>query len=318
MFDPIQQSEKKTMKQINEYYFKEKFPYIKTLDEIISMEFPAQDWLIENLLPIGSALLAGPPKIGKSYFILSLIKKIFDDNKGIYYFAGEDSLRRLQTRLKQLEIKPGSGEAYFHAGRTSPLGDNAFEHIEDFLNQKPSVRAVFIDTMQLVLPKQSKTRDYGAYVHELKPWADLACQKNVCILMVHHTRKNNGDSDQYPIDGVLGSQGINASFDTILVMKKAKDGQGSVLSVTGKDVEENEYRLERQQYGWEIKGLETIASLGERQSDVYNFITENPGITQTQLSRELSMDLGNLSRRITKQIQLNLIKKENLGLYAIK
>ena len=45
VFDPIQQSEKKTMKQINEYYFKEKFPYIKTLDEIISMEFPAQDWL---------------------------------------------------------------------------------------------------------------------------------------------------------------------------------------------------------------------------------------------------------------------------------
>ena len=122
------------MKQINEYYFKEKFPYIKTLDEIISMEFPAQDWLIENLLPIGSALLAGPPNIGKSYFILSLIKKIFDDNKGIYYFAGEDSLRRLQTRLKQLEIKPGSGEAYLQEEHL--LGDNAFEHIEDFLNQK--------------------------------------------------------------------------------------------------------------------------------------------------------------------------------------
>ena len=39
VFDPIQQSEKKTMKQINEYYLKKKFPYIKTLDEIISMEF---------------------------------------------------------------------------------------------------------------------------------------------------------------------------------------------------------------------------------------------------------------------------------------
>ena len=49
----------------------------------------------------------------------------------------------------------------------------------DFLGQKPSVWAVFIDTMD-ILP-QSKTRDYGAYVHELKPWADLACQKNVCV-----------------------------------------------------------------------------------------------------------------------------------------
>ena len=37
--------------------------------------------------------------------------------------------------------------------------------------------------------------------------------------MVHHTRKNNNDKDQYPMDGVLGSQGINASFDTIMVMK---------------------------------------------------------------------------------------------------
>ena len=306
------------MKQINEYYFKEKFPYVKTLDEIIQMEFPAQDWLIENLLPIGSALLAGPPKIGKSYFILSLIKKIFDDDKGIYYFAGEDSLRRLQTRINQLDIKPGSGEAYFHAGRSSPLANDALTHIEEFLNAKPSVKAVFIDTMQLVLPHQNKARDYSAYVYDLKPWSDLASQKNVCILMVHHTRKNTNESDQYPLDGVLGSQGINASFDTILVMKKSKDGRGCVLNLAGKDVEENEYRLKKQKYGWEIAGLEALASLGDRQSQVYNFIKENPGVTQTELAQELNMDLGNLSRRIVKQVKQNLIERKSTGLFALE
>ena len=56
--------------------FKHRFPNIKSINEILSLDFPPQEWLVSDLLPLGTAILAGPPKIGKSYFVLDLIGEI--------------------------------------------------------------------------------------------------------------------------------------------------------------------------------------------------------------------------------------------------
>lgn len=56
--------------------FQQRFPNIKSIKEILSLEFPPQEWLVEDLLPLGITILAGPPKIGKSYFVLDLITEI--------------------------------------------------------------------------------------------------------------------------------------------------------------------------------------------------------------------------------------------------
>ena len=50
-----------------------------------------------------------------------------------------------------------------------------------------TIKAVFIDTMQLILPRITKPRDYETWVHDLRPWAELSNNKSVAILMVHHT-----------------------------------------------------------------------------------------------------------------------------------
>ena len=52
------------------------------------------------------------------------------------------------------------------------------------LDIRPTIKAVFIDTMQLILPRINKTRDYETWVHDLKPWAELSNNKSVAILMV--------------------------------------------------------------------------------------------------------------------------------------
>ena len=44
-----------------------------------------------KLLPAGLALLAGEPKIGKSYYLLKLAKDITENGGKVFYFAGEDS-----------------------------------------------------------------------------------------------------------------------------------------------------------------------------------------------------------------------------------
>ena len=153
---------------------------------------------------------------------------------------------------------------------------SALSEIESLLDCQPSIKAVFIDTMQLILPRTTKPRDYEAWVHDLRAWAELAQSKNVSILMVHHTRKENNQADNNPYQSILGSQAILASFDTAMVMCKSKDGNGATLYITGKDVAENAFRLEKKEFGWEIYGLESEASLGRTQERILSYIKKNP------------------------------------------
>lgn len=298
--------------------FQQRFPNIKSIKEILSLEFPPQEWLVEDLLPLGITILAGPPKIGKSYFVLDLITEILKKNHEVFYYAGEDDFRRIQTRAIQLGI--GGESLLVHAGRVAPLTNKdttAIEEIENMLDIRPTIKAIFIDTMQLILPRITKPRDYESWVHDLRPWAELSNNKSVAILMVHHTRKENNQADYNPYQSILGSQGIIASFDTVMIMSKSKDGKGATLNITGKDVAETEYRLDKKDYGWKINGLEVEASLGETQDRVHGFIKSNFGSSRKDIKKNLNIDRSYLSKILKILIKKDIIKERDGCYYAV-
>ena len=298
--------------------FQQRFPNIKSIKEILSLEFPPQEWLVEDLLPLGITILAGPPKIGKSYFVLDLITEILKKNHEVFYYAGEDDFRRIQTRAIQLGISEES--LLVHAGRVAPLTNKdttAIEEIENMLDIRPTIKAVFIDTMQLILPRINKPRDYETWVHDLKPWAELSNNKSVAILMVHHTRKENNQADYNPYQSILGSQGIIASFDTVMIMSKSKDGKGATLNITGKDVAETEYRLDKKDYGWKINGLEVEASLGETQDRVHGFIKSNFGSSRKDIKKNLNIDRSYLSKILKILIKKDIIQEREGRYYVV-
>ena len=257
--------------------FRKRFPNIRTGGEVLDMEFPPQEWLIKDFLPFGSAILAGPPQLWESYFVLSLIKQISEEDHEVFYYAGEDDARRIQRRMKELGID--SKGIFLHPGRDAPLtedGKKPIDEIRAMIEMRPKIKAIFIDHMTLILPRKANPNHYDNFVPELKPWSDLANNCNVSIFMVHHTRKENNEAEHNPFNSILGSQGIMASFDTVLIMKKASDGNGAVLRVTGKDVEEKEYRLSKQKVSWKIEGLESVASLGSTQTKIHSYVKTNP------------------------------------------
>lgn len=290
--------------------FKARFPNIKSGREILEMQFPPREWLIDDLLPIGSAILVGPPKIGKSYFVLNLIQIILARNYEVFYFAGEDDYRRIQTRMTQIGID--SEKVFFLAGRVSPLapkGKDAIDEIREIILSRPAIKAVFIDTMASIMTGRIDLSDYFGFVERLKPWADLASELDINITMVHHSVKGNNQPEHNPLNLVLGSQAIAGTFDTNMTMYRAADGNGATLYLTGKDVEENEYRLSKKEFGWEIEGLESIASLGETQTKVYLHIKTHPNQTWTQIKNALEIDGGQLSKTLEKLTFDNIIEK---------
>ena len=85
---------------------------ILTAEDLLNADLDDVNWLIDNLLPAGLTFLVGRPKSGKSFMGLDLAVSIasgekfldrFNTNKATTLFiSNEDSLTRLQSRLKQI------------------------------------------------------------------------------------------------------------------------------------------------------------------------------------------------------------------------
>ena len=293
-------------------------PTVMTATELSSLDIPKVNWVIPNLLPAGLALLAGPPKVGKSYLLLKLAKNITTGGGTVFYFAGEDSHYLLQTRLKQLGIE-GCDDLLLHCGREGLFSKPSEFHttIESVL-KAVKLDAIFLDNMELVLPPKPRgCDDYAYYYEQLPQWAALASKHNCAIIMTHHTRK---ETTEKPLDAILGSQGIVGTCDTVMVMQKAKRDREYDLHVTGKYVPDETFNLVRNGVEFEIEGLSKDAKLrmNPTQNEIYQFIAGNPDCHQKTIVNALSLDKGNVSRDISKLIAAEHISGDAVRGYVVR
>ena len=282
-------------------------PSVMTASELMTLEIPEVKWVIPKLIPAGLALLAGPPKVGKSYLQLKLGKDIINGGGKVFYYAGEDSYYLLQSRLKQLGMEQYK-DLFLHCGREGLFAkpNEFYDKIANMLNSV-QLDAIFLDNMELVLPPKARGGDdYAYYYQQLPQWAALASKHNCAIVMTHHTRKETTDN---PFDAILGSQAIMGTSDTVMVMQKAKRDREYDLHVTGKYVPDETFNLVRNGVEFEIEGFAKDAHLkmNPAQYRIYQFIRENPDCYQKTMINELEMKKGNISRDIKKLIETGMV-----------
>ena len=293
-------------------------PSAMTASELMSLEIPEVKWVIPKLLPAGLALLAGPPKVGKSYLLLKLAKDITNYGGKVLYYAGEDSHYLLQNRLKQLEMEQCK-DIYVHCGREGLFAKpNEFHaKITNALNVV-KFDAIFLDNMELVLPPKARGGDdYAYYYQHLPQWASLASKHNCAIVMTHHTRKETTDN---PFDAILGSQAIMGTSETVMVMQKAKRDRSYDLHVTGKYVPDETFNVVRNGVEFLIEGLAKDAKLkmNPTQNEIYQFIASNPDCHQKTIVNASSLDKGNVCRDIGKLIAAEHISGDAIRGYVVK
>ena len=87
-------------------------PGIFSAADLQHREFPPIKWIVPDVLPEGLTLLAGKPKLGKSWLALDMALAVAGggsvlgrecDPGAVLYLALEDNQRRLQRRLQRLE-----------------------------------------------------------------------------------------------------------------------------------------------------------------------------------------------------------------------
>ena len=289
---------------------------ILSIDELTRKQFAPINWLIEPLLPCPSlTMLAGPPKVGKSWLCLFLALEVANYGHEVLYIANEDNERRLKSRVIDVNPFPPNG-IHFLAGISSirllPKGEAAHDFIRALKDRYPKLKCLVVDTLASIRAEpttKSKKDDYTLSEEEFSSLRKLAHELELAIILVHHTRKAT-ESDSSPVERLLGSQGIAATVETIMVMKQEIGSQNVALHVTGKDVEQQDWVLKWQAPGFDWPKEMTEARLGPFQQACLEYVKDHPRCMQAAIAQAFEKDPSQVSRAIRKLLECGLLTRD--------
>lgn len=220
--------------------------------DLLDLELPELKTIVEGLLVVGLFFLVGKPKLGKSWLMLQIalavalggraLGSIQVEPAEVLYLALEDGRRRLQSRLRILLRECRNKPSNLHLAtswRTLDAGGS--EDLDDWLADHPKTRLVVIDVFKRIRPtERANVGMYGQDYDATIPLKDLAEKYDVCIVLVHHTRKSGSDD---PLELVSGTNGLNGAADGTLVLRRERGQHDATLFVTGRDIQEAEIAL---------------------------------------------------------------------------
>lgn len=234
---------------------------LKTVDAdtLMTTPLPTIQYVVDQLLPQGLHILAGAPKVGKSWLALWLCLCVSKGESvwgfptaqsSVLYLCLEDSYVRIQTRLFQLtEDAP---DTLHFANLSDNIGNGLEAQIQKFLAEHSETKLVVIDTLQKVRRTVPDSNAYANDYRDLSALKQLADQNHIAILLIHHLRKMNDDD---PLNMISGTTGISGATDSSFVLKPDKRGSSrATLYCTGRDIEYRELPLEfrKDTHTWEL------------------------------------------------------------------
>lgn len=218
-------------------------------ETLMNTVLPPIRFVISHLLPQGLHVLAGAPKVGKSWLSLWLCLQVskgepaweFPTVRGdVLYLCLEDSYSRIQNRL--LDITDDAPPNLFFATVSEKLHSGLEQQIERFLAAHPGTVLIVIDTLQRIRSGSNDVNPYASDYRDLGILKELADKHRIAILLIHHLRKM---SDDDPMNMISGTTGISGATDTNFVLRKSKRSSNSAtLYCTGRDIEYRELSLE--------------------------------------------------------------------------
>ena len=232
------------------------------------------------LLVEGTCILSAKPKLGKSWFALSMCLAIANGEDFLGYKTNrcstlyldlETSEQLQQKRLrKALNGKPVPDNFYLDT-EADQLENGFIEQIEAYLQEDPSIGVVVIDVFQVIRPpaKNSKEQEYERAYRDITPLNELAQKHNIAIILVCHDRKAVDPDD--PFANILGSTGLQGAATQMIVMFQKKNTPIHV-SVKGKTIDglpELNVKLENAKWSvvdWDPSSGEKAEAMNEYKS----------------------------------------------------
>lgn len=280
----------------------------KSCEEIMTTVYKPIEFVVDGLLAQGLYILAGAPKVGKSWLALDMCLSIAKGEKVLgqqtmkgttLYLCLEDSFQRVQNRLYELTDEPVENLHFVILSDT--IGKGLEEQIENFKREHCDLKVVLIDTLQMI--RESTDNGYGSDYKELSVLKTLADKLEIAIVVVHHTRKCK-DSD--PFNMISGSTGISGCVDGSMVLIENKRGsRNAKLYCVGRDIENQEINLVFENSRWKV-----IDETTAKEPDFFSFAVHDFMIERKIFKGSATELASELSKILCKEIFANHIKKE--------
>jgi len=306
-------------------------------------DFPPLRYHVPEVIPEGLTVLAGAPKVGKSWFVLGCalaaaaggraLGRIRCDQRHVFYLALEDGDRRMQDRCRAL-----LGNTYRPRDRIpgeftyvlEVLPGQIIATIAEYLRVYGDLRPLLIvDTLGRCLPPaRNGETAYGRDYRVMSELKTLAAGSPGCALVVcHHDRK--ADTGDF-VDAVSGTNGIAGAADTVLVLARPRGEPAGLLHVTGRDVPEASYAVSLQGVGrWTLDGANLAeaeeaararvltAGLADRSADIAGYVTEHgEPVTPAEVAAALGLDNDAAGKYLRRLAAAGRVRKAGRGLYA--
>lgn len=236
-----------------------------SMQDLYETIYPSRPPVIDGLLYAGTYLFVGAPKVGKSFLMAQIGYHVstglelwgYPVHQGtVLYLALEDDHRRLQDRLFRMFGTESADNLYFSI-YAKQLGAGLEEQLKWFVQEHPDTRLIIIDTLQKVRESGGDTYSYASdyeVITKLKAFAD---EHGICLLLVHHTRKQQTE-DKF--DMISGTNGLLGAADgAFLLQKERRTSNTATLDISGRDQQDQRLYLTRNEERliWTLERAET-------------------------------------------------------------
>jgi hypothetical protein len=303
----------------------------QTMEALKTMIFAPIKYVVPGVIVEGLTILAGKPKIGKSWLLLHAacavarggftLGDIHCIEGDVLYCALEDNQRRLQSRGTKLigivQDWPKRMQ-YLCLGQLPRLNAGGLDKLKAWIDAVPNPRLIVIDTFVAVrAPKKNNQPNYDADYESGKELHKLANERGLAIVIVHHQRKADADDAFDTVNATLGLTGV---VDTVLVLKREASGN-VVLYGRGRDLIEIEKAMafDANACTWRIVGDAADIRRTKERSTVLEAIEEaGVPIGPSDIAAATGMKAQNVRFLLRKLSKEAVIEKERYGKYRAK
>jgi hypothetical protein len=293
----------------------------------MAAHFPEPKWAVPGILAEGVSLLAGPPKVGKSWLSLGLGLAVaaggqaFDSvpvqGGPVLYLALEDTPRRLQTRMGKLLGGQKAPAGLTLVTECPPFPQGGVEAIAQWLDRNPDARMVVIDVFAKMRGQAPQgVSAYDADYVSVGYAKRLADHYGIAVVLVHHVRKMASEDF---LTEVSGTNGIAGAADATLVLKRARGQADGILHVTGRDVNEAEYALQFQDASgaWHLlDGPASDHTIGDTRAAILKHVRANPGAKPKDIADAVPhADADTVRRTCSRMAADGQLAKDGSGRY---
>jgi hypothetical protein len=304
---------------------------LASANDLRNKRFDPIMFVIPGYVAAGCTILAGRPKIGKSWMVLdgglavargsTCLGDIQCEQGDVLYLALEDNERRLQSRITKIIGDADEWPANFYYATEWPRAEEGgLDKIRAWIAGAAKPRLVIVDVLARFRSAQRRNEQpYEADYRAIAGLQDIASATGVAIVIVHHLRKSGAESD--PFEKVSGTLGLSGAADTVLVLDR--DGTGVTLYGRGRDIEEIESALELNKLTgrWKILGPAAEVHRSDERSKILEFLivefeTDKKPIRTDDIVAGTGMPRNNVDQLLFKMVRAGEVLKTGRGLYT--